>query len=217
MLVDEGLEHSFVTQECKEAFEEAVAAACERRLQGNSDPFSWDEEWELKKVDDEDNGVWIIAVTEARSVLDSVEQCVRAVLDKAMQKFRSKRWADLQIVVLETSALTPRLQAAQAVGTFEPDHRGLIDHFLLVDGEEIAEASAVVAAWLQEREVGATSLLHPAECALYQRCHPLPALTSLTSQLLLGRQAALDGLGHRHFDLFRCHSRLGRIQDTARG
>jgi hypothetical protein len=157
MLVDEGLEHSFVTQEGKAAFEEAVTIACERRLQGNTDPFSWDEEWELARIDDEDNGdtkngVWIIAVTDARSMQDSVEQCVHAVLDKAMQKFRTKRWADLQIVVVETSALAPRLQAAQAVGTFEPDNRGLIDHFLLVDGEEIAEASAVVAAWLQERE-----------------------------------------------------------------
>jgi hypothetical protein len=47
MLVDEGLEHSFVTQECRAAFEEAVATACERRLRGNTDPFGWDEEWEL--------------------------------------------------------------------------------------------------------------------------------------------------------------------------
>jgi hypothetical protein len=157
MLVDEGLEHSFVTQECKAAFEEAVATACERRLQGNADPFSWDEEWELARIDDGDNrvaknGVWIIAVTDARSMQDSVAETVHSVLDKAMRKFRTKRWADLQIVVLETSPSAPARLAAHAVQTFDPGDRALIDHFLLVDGEEITEASALVSAMSREAE-----------------------------------------------------------------
>lgn len=62
-----------------------------------------------------------------------------------------------------------------------------------------------------------TLLLHPAECARYQCRHPLPALVSTASQLLLGRQASLDGLDDRHFDLFRGHPRRGRIQDAASG
>ena len=65
MLIDEGLEHSFVTKECEAAFEEAVVTACERRLEGKTGPFSWYEEWELARIDkeggeDAQHGVWII-------------------------------------------------------------------------------------------------------------------------------------------------------------
>lgn len=151
MLIDEGLEHSFVTQECKAAFEEAVVAACIRRLEGKTDPFSWYEEWELVRIDDEggedaEDGVWMIASTDARSMQESVEECVHTVLAKAMQKFRKQRWADLQIIVLETSRLAPATLAAHTVQTFEPGDRDLIDHFLLVDGKNVIEASALVSA-----------------------------------------------------------------------
>ena len=44
MLIDEGLEHTFVTQECETAFEEALVLACERRVKGMTNPFSWYEE-----------------------------------------------------------------------------------------------------------------------------------------------------------------------------
>ncbi|GAJ24106.1 unnamed protein product, partial [marine sediment metagenome] len=132
MLVDEGLEHSFITQECKDAFEEAVVAACKRRLEGNIGPFNWYEEWELARIDNEggENGVWIIATTDARSMQESVEQCVHAVLNNAMRKFRGKHWADLNIIVLETSLLSPASLAAQAVENFMPEDRALINHFL---------------------------------------------------------------------------------------
>ena len=149
MLIDEGLEHSFVTQECEAAFEEEVVDACARCLEGKTDPFNWYEEWELARIDDEGgedakDGVWIVATTDARSMQESVEECVHVVLVKAMQKFRQKRWADVQIIVLETSALAPASLAAHAVETFEPSDRNLIDHFLLVDNEDVIEAAALM-------------------------------------------------------------------------
>jgi len=52
MLVDDGLEHSFITQECKDTFVEVVAAACERCLEGSAGEFEWYEEWELTRTDD---------------------------------------------------------------------------------------------------------------------------------------------------------------------
>ena len=149
MLIDNGWEHSFVTRDCEAAFEAAVVIACKECLEGKTGPFSWYEEWELVRIDNEgdehaQDGVWIIATTDARSMQESANQCVHAVLNKAMQKFRKRRWADLQIIVLETSGLAPTSLAAHAVETFEPSDRELIDHFLLVDGEDITEASVLV-------------------------------------------------------------------------
>jgi len=159
MLIDEGLEHSFVTQECEAAFEEAVITACKRRLEGTIGPFSWYEEWELARIgggggESAQDGVWIIATTDARSMQESVEQCVHVVLGKAMQKFRKRRWGDLQIIVLEASGLAPADLAANAVETFVPGDRELVDHFLLVEDEDVNEANTLASALSHAAEVG---------------------------------------------------------------
>lgn len=98
MLIDEGLEHSFITQECEDAFEEAVVAACKRRLKGDIGPFNWYEEWELVRIDNEggENGVWIIATTNARSMQESVEQCVQVPSFPSF--WFSTRWLRLTMV-----------------------------------------------------------------------------------------------------------------------
>jgi len=158
MLIDKGLEHSFLTKECKVAFEKAVAIACKKRLEGETGPFSWYEEWELARIDDVGDehardGVWIIAATDAMSMQESTNQCVHGVLRKAMQKFRNRRWADLQIIVLETSGLVPASLAAHSVETFQPIDRELINHFLLVEGEDVFEASVIVSTMAREAEV----------------------------------------------------------------
>lgn len=158
MLVDEGLEHSFITQECKDAFEEAVIAACERRLEGNTGDFNWYEEWELARIDNGDgdlsqDGVWMVATTGAHSMQASVEQCVYAVLDNAVRKFRrTPRWAELQVIVLETSLMAPADLAAGAVEAFLPQDRGLISHFLIVEGTDVNEASAIVSSMKRAAE-----------------------------------------------------------------
>lgn len=158
MLIDEGLEHSFLTEDCKAAFEEAVAIACKKRLKGETSPFRWYEEWELARIDDLGNddaqdSVWIIATTDAMSMQESTNQCVHTVLNKAMQKFRNRRWADLQIIVLETSGLVPASLAAHSVETFQPVDRELINHFLLVEGEDVFEASLIVSTMAHEAEI----------------------------------------------------------------
>lgn len=155
MLIDEGLEHSFITQECKETFEEAVVAACKGRLEGKTGNFHWYEEWELTRSDSEDgeDGVCIIASTGARSMQASVEQCVNYSLENAIRKFRrTPRWADLHVVVLETSLGSPASLAAGAVETFQPQDRGLINHYLIVEGENANEASTIVASLKREAE-----------------------------------------------------------------
>jgi hypothetical protein len=106
MLVDDKLEHSFITQKCKDAFAEAVVAACMKCLQGNNSDFKWYEEWELVRTDMGDgvshDGVWVLAASSAHSLQASTEQCVHAVLDNAMRKFkRTPPWAEIQVIVLE--------------------------------------------------------------------------------------------------------------------
>jgi hypothetical protein len=157
MLVDEGLEHSFITRECEDAFVEAVIAACKKRLKGNTGDFKWYEEWELVRTDkgdgDSQGSVWLVATTGAHSMQPSVEQCVQAVLDNAMRKFRrTPPWADVHVIVLEASPMAPADLAAGAIETFQPQDRGIINHFLVVEGKDINESSAIVASLEREAE-----------------------------------------------------------------
>ena len=158
MINDEGLEHSFLTQDCKIAFEESVVEACENSLRGEISSFSWYEEWEITRIEDVDDenppdGVWIIATTDAISVQDSTDQCVNAALGKALEKFKRKRWADLQIIVLEASKLVPASLAASSVQNFEATEKELIDHFFLIEDEMIFESSELELSAIREREV----------------------------------------------------------------
>lgn len=158
MLNDEGLEHSFITQECKDTFEEAIIAACKGCLEGNTGDLNWYEEWELTKIDKgggdrSHDGVWMIAGTGAHSMQASVEECVHDALNNAMRKFRrTPRWAELQVIVLEASPMAPTSLAAGAVETFLPQDRQLISHFLIVEGEDVNESSAIVSSLARAAE-----------------------------------------------------------------
>lgn len=146
MLVDAGLEHSFFTDEGKSAFYDAVAAACERRLKGDASPFYWYEEWQLTRLEDKEdeeedkNGVWIFPVaTEARSMMESVAECVYTTLDKALKKFTKRHWADLHVVVLEKSTYAPEHLVAKAMAALEPDDFRCVDFVLFVDGSKVVQ------------------------------------------------------------------------------
>ncbi len=157
MLVDDKLEHSFITQKCKDAFAEAVVAACMKCLQGNNSVFKWYVEWELVRTDMGDgvshDGVWVLAASSAHSLQASTEQCVHAVLDNAMRKFkRTPPWAEIQVIVLETSPITPANLAAIAIKSFQSLDDKLITHFLIVEDDDIKEASAIVIASERETE-----------------------------------------------------------------
>lgn len=157
MLIDEGLEHSFITQECKDAFEETIVAACNRGLEGDTGDFKWVEEWEFVRTSKDDDGshdgVWVLATTGAHSMQASVEQCVHAALDNAVRKFRrTPPWAEIQVIVLEASLMAPASLAASAVKTFQSQDKGLINHFLIVEGEDVKEAGAIVASLEREAD-----------------------------------------------------------------
>jgi hypothetical protein len=149
MLVDEGLEHSFFTAEGRNAFRnafyEAVVDAYERLLSGDAIPFTWYEEWELTRHEDDPeneddkDGVWIMSVTPARDMKSSVAECVYAVLENALRKFATRRWADHQVLVLDAFIPAPERLVTKVLAGLEPDDLPGVDLILLVDGDKIVQ------------------------------------------------------------------------------
>lgn len=137
-LVDEGQwEHSFVTLEAKAAFHNALVASCQATLKGDDGSVSWVEEWELIRGEEDgssESGVWLIAVTKARSVLGSVAENVDIMLEKAKRKFETMHWADLHVLVFDNhAAIVTAGRVAEVVAGFEPEDLGAIDLILFAD------------------------------------------------------------------------------------
>ena len=145
MLVDDkGFQHSFFTDEGRTAFHDAVVDAFEKRVRGDTTPFTWYEEWQLTRLrDDPDDaeadrhGDWIIAVTEAQDMRESVAECVHTVLESALRKFVSKRWADHHVIVLECSVSAPQRLVSEVVSALEPVELEDIDLMLLVEDDHV--------------------------------------------------------------------------------
>jgi hypothetical protein len=146
-LIDEGLEHSFVTDEGRAAFTDVLRSAYEDKRFGIVNPLRWFEEWELIKNGDhdptkpEEDQVWMIAVTPARSVYASVEECMDTMMGKALAKFSGKRWADLHVIVLEvqTSLMKPE-RSVPVIQGIDPNDLADVDLILLVNEEETTAA-----------------------------------------------------------------------------
>lgn len=144
MLVDEGLEHSFVTEECRKAFQEAVIAACGSPLYGITKPFDWDEEWELGRLpegisEENDNGaVQILTCTPARAITESVAECVYMVLTNALKKFE-KRWARYHVLALDRETYAPDQYITEAIEALEADELNNLNYIFRVDGNEIIQ------------------------------------------------------------------------------
>ncbi len=144
MLVDKGLEHSFVTQQGRQAFQNAVVEACERRLKGDATPFSWHEEWKLEKLpdidDEKDNGgvVHIWTCTPAREVRESVTECVYMVLTNALRKFK-KCWADYHILVLDRVTYAPNQFVFGAIEELEANEIKDLNYILLVENDDVIQ------------------------------------------------------------------------------
>lgn len=143
LLADDGQwEHSFVTDEGRNSFYSAVAAACEARVRGEVAPVSWDEEWELTRLEDDEGeaGVYVIAVTEARDIYATVEEAVDTMLEKAKKKFETRRWADLHVLVFENRGVIMSVQrVVDVVSGFGREELGAIDMILLVDQDDLAQ------------------------------------------------------------------------------
>ena len=103
MLVDaDSYEHSFFTDEARRAFGASLREACERRAASGHGALTWCEEWQLLRLDDDDEPstveVMAVAVIDVR---ESVEAAVSRLVDAALVKFEQRRWADFHVLVLD--------------------------------------------------------------------------------------------------------------------
>ena len=69
---------------------------------------------------------------------ESVAECIYYVLENAMRKF-VKRWADLQLLVLEKSAFAHEQLVNEVVSNLQPDNLQNVDSILLVDKDEVVQ------------------------------------------------------------------------------
>lgn len=148
-LIDGGLEHSFFTQEGIDQFLAVIRVAYDERKFGSRQTLTWYEEWQIIKTkeDDEDreDGVWIIAVTEARDVLASVEECLDTVLTSALTKFGAKRWAETHVIVLEVeSALMSPERSLPVIQGYPPADLTDVDLILLIHDGDVNQAYPIV-------------------------------------------------------------------------
>ncbi len=143
LLVDEGQwEHSFVTEEAKQVFQDALVEACQRRIDTGRGVLTWTEEWQLTRGNEAgaNSGVWVIAVTDARDVYASVTEAVDLMLEAALRKFEERRWADIHVIVFDNQGvmMTADRVAAVAIG-FQAEELQAVDLILLADNDSIVQ------------------------------------------------------------------------------
>lgn len=110
------LEHKFVTEEGRQAFQKALVDACQGLDAGESVTVQWVEEWPLhrtKETEGDDHrhkdGVWVLCSTDVRELSSSVAEAVETIVFKAAKKFE-KRWAAEHIVVLDKADVFSTLE-----------------------------------------------------------------------------------------------------------
>ena len=135
LLVDQDqMEHSFVTEDQREQFAQAVISAARS---GESQTITWKEEWPLERLDGNDTGVYVLGTSAAFNVQTSVSLSAERMMEQALEKFRGRRWAATHIIALESQSphMTPD-RVHEALLAFNHEELQGVDLVLLVvDGE----------------------------------------------------------------------------------
>ncbi len=135
LLVDhDQLEHRFVTDARREQLFQTIIAAARS---GQSQTIAWQEEWPLERINGNDTGVHVLGTSGAFDLPTSVSLSVERMLEKALEKFRGRRWAATHIIALESQSphMTPD-RVREALLAFDRDELQEVDLVLLVvDGE----------------------------------------------------------------------------------
>ena len=142
MLVDDHLpDHSFVTAEAFETFHTELAAACFRRTHDGSNHFEWYEEVPLLRCDsegDNERGLDVLAVSEARDVSTGVAEALDYVLEKALEKFH-RSWAERHVIIFDKAAgLCDAERVKKALSWYTPEELEDVDLILETDDDDIA-------------------------------------------------------------------------------
>lgn len=131
--------HNFVTDAGRATWHDSIVAGCETPTSAGR--FSWNEEWELQRLDDgedDERHFEILAISDVFSG-DSAVAAVWTMLEKGRAKFH-QRWADHHILVFDSRV--PMINAdrlASIAAEFDADDLGAIEMILLIDGEEVTQ------------------------------------------------------------------------------
>ena len=131
--------HKFVTDTGRSAWHDSIVAACANpTIEGR---FTWNEEWELYRLDDgqdDEPEFEVMAISDVFTG-DSAVAAVWTMLEKGKAKFH-QRWADHHVLVFESRA--PMINAGRLgaiAAEFDADDLGAVEMILLVDGGELTQ------------------------------------------------------------------------------
>lgn len=142
-LVDQGnpWAHNFVTDQGRAACHDLIVAACQTARREGRGALSWNEEWELMRLDDgqDDERHFEMLVVSDVFTGDSAVAAVWTMLEKGRAKFH-RRWADHHVLLFERRA---PLISAERLGSiaaeFDAEDLGAVEMILFVDGEELTQ------------------------------------------------------------------------------
>jgi hypothetical protein len=149
-LMDDGeWEHKFLTDRARDDFARALVSACERIRSGGETILAWDEEWELLPTGSDRDGVWICAATDAQDVPSVAVQALGRAVRDGMQKFATRRWAELHVLVIDNRGVLLPAGMAEAIATrLEPADQQVLDLLLLIDrGQTVRRLWPTSSAW----------------------------------------------------------------------
>lgn len=132
---DDALPHSFVTEECLNQFYAKILAASQSVLAGGTGQLEWDEEWELRRLEDAQDGhdnVDIVAVVTG-DVSAAIDYTVTGMLLQGLRKF-GQRWGDKHVIVLEDAyfEMCEPQHVAQVIASHEAVCSQRIDLVVLI-------------------------------------------------------------------------------------
>ena len=135
MLADDRTpEHQFISNNGQTEAAAVIAEACRSRVAQGNAIATWLEEWGLTYQSDAENGVWIVAVTEARDIPTAVSQCVDTMVEKAIEKFKRRRWGTRHVLVLEQfDPVMTMDRVKKVVEGFTTQDLAVLDVVLMVD------------------------------------------------------------------------------------
>lgn len=131
-------EHSFITEPAQEVFFRAVMLASEKSRVTGTAELEWEEEWEFKRIEGDEDSVRLVAVTGAIDRIGGLNEALGSIVDKGRQKFTARRWADLSVLIIENGYMsTPLPLVRQAVLSLSARCIAPLDLILWVDEREI--------------------------------------------------------------------------------
>lgn len=133
-LADQGPDHSFCTDDCRDRFRQRLLTAAGRiRDDDNGIRVEWEEEWELKRTESNVPRLSVLGFVQSFWVEPAVSEALRVRIRDANKKFHH-RWADRHAVILDNAFTFASMDDPRNVFQgVDPEEYDLIDDVYLLD------------------------------------------------------------------------------------